>query len=56
MQRIVQPGDVVQRFQRSEIMLQGWMLKLASVPATIARKASGDLAWDCELIPTPLFL
>ncbi len=39
---------MVQRFQRGEVMLQGWVLKMASVPATIARKASGDLAWDCR--------
>jgi hypothetical protein len=30
--RVVQPGDVVQRFQRSEIMLQGWVLKISQRP------------------------
>ncbi len=28
--------------------------KFASVPATIARRRSGDLAWDSAFIPTPL--
>ncbi len=32
-------------------MLQGWVLKIGQCPATIARKASGDLAWDCSFIP-----
>jgi hypothetical protein len=31
-QRIVQPRDVVQRFQRSEVMFQGWMLKVSQRP------------------------
>ncbi len=53
MQRVVHPGDMVQRFQRGEVMLQGWVLKIGQCPATIARKASGDLAWDCSFIPTP---
>ncbi|MNR26973.1 hypothetical protein D3C85_1442200 [compost metagenome] len=31
-QRIIQPRDVVQRFQRGEIVLQGWMLKISQRP------------------------
>ena len=32
MQRVVHPGDMVQRFQRGEVMLQGWVLKIGQCP------------------------
>ncbi|EHC36878.1 hypothetical protein LTSEALA_3207 [Salmonella enterica subsp. enterica serovar Alachua str. R6-377] len=32
MQRIIHPGDVVQRLKRGEVMLQGWVLKIRQRP------------------------
>ncbi len=49
MQRVVHPGDMVQRFQRCEVMLQG-CAENWPVSRRPLRKASGDLA-DCSFIP-----